>query len=104
MVMKVSAEQFKTEVLEAESLVMVDLYADWCGPCKMMAPIIDALSVKNPDVKFCKVNIDEAMEIAQSYRVAAVPTFLFFKGGQVVDKIVGGTSADEFQNAVTRLK
>ena len=68
-VVKLTVENFEQEVLQAEKLVLVDFYADWCGPCKMMSPIVDEIAEEESEIKVCNINIDQAMEIAQKYRV-----------------------------------
>ena len=81
-VVKLTTDNFEQEVLQAQQPVLVDFYADWCGPCKMMAPIVEALSEELSDVKVCHINIDENIDIAQKYRVMSIPTFIAFKGGE----------------------
>jgi thioredoxin 1 len=87
----VSDAQFETEVLKADGPVLVDFWAEWCGPCKMLSPIVDELAadLKNK-VKVVKVNIDEAPEAPTKYGVRGIPTLMLFKNGQVVDTRVGG--------------
>ena len=81
-VVKLTTDNFEQEVIQAQQPVLVDFYADWCGPCKMMAPIVEALSEELSDVKVCHINIDENIDIAQKYRVMSIPTFIAFKGGE----------------------
>jgi len=69
--------------------VLVDFYANWCGPCKMVAPVLEGLAELHPDVTICKVNVDEEMELARRFGVMSIPTLLFFKDGELVDKVVG---------------
>ena len=90
MAVKFTDANFEQEVLKADKLVIVDLYADWCGPCKMLAPVIEQLA-KNYEgkVKIGKLNVDESPAVAQKYGVMTIPTLLFFKNGEVVHKIVG---------------
>lgn len=94
-VMKLTAQNFDTEVLHAEGRVLVDFYADWCGPCKMMGPVVENLSEETPGVKFCKINIDDEMEIAQRYGVMSIPTFMAFDGGEVVGKQIGAVPKEK---------
>lgn len=87
-VIKLTSENFEQEVLKAEKPVLVDFYADWCGPCQMMAPVIEEISGE-VDAKVCKINIDEEMEIAQKYGVMSIPTFIVFKDGEIAKKDLG---------------
>jgi len=87
---KFTDENFEAEVLKSDQPVLVDFYADWCGPCKMMAPIIDEIANEFAGkVKVGKLNVDESPATAAKYRVMSIPTLLFIKNGQVVDTIVG---------------
>ena len=89
-VIKLNDKNFNKEVIEADKLVLVDFYADWCGPCKMMSPIIDKIAEENNDtVKVCKLNVDEAQDIAMEYDVMSIPTLIMFKNGNIVDTMVG---------------
>lgn len=84
---------FTAEVLESDIPVLVDFYADWCGPCKMMAPVIDKLATEyEGKVKLGKCNVDDNMELAQKYRISSIPNMKIFKGGEVVENIVGAQS------------
>lgn len=88
-VIKLTAANFEQEVMQSDKPVLVDFYADWCGPCKMMAPVVEEISEEKDDVKVCKLNIDEEMEIAQRYGVMSIPTFIVFKDGEVSKKDLG---------------
>lgn len=79
-----SAENFKQEVLEAKGKVLVDFFATWCGPCRMMSPIVDQLADELADIKVCKVDIDQAEALATEYGVEVVPTFIVFENGEAV--------------------
>ncbi|AIY83643.1 thioredoxin [Clostridium baratii] len=80
---------FNTEVLENKGVVLVDFFATWCGPCKMIAPIIDELEAEMGDVKFVKVDVDESPEVATRYGIQSIPTLKVFKDGENVDTVVG---------------
>lgn len=81
-------DEFKSAIA-FEGLTVVDFYATWCGPCKMISPVLEKLSDKYTQAQFLKVDVDEASDIAQEYAVAAMPTFIFFKNGEKVETIVG---------------
>lgn len=95
-------ENFKQEVLEAKVPVLVDFWATWCGPCQMMGPVVEELAQENPDVKVCKVNVDEEMELAREYRVMSIPTFLVFKNGEVTGRTLGVQQKEELLEMLTK--
>jgi thioredoxin 1 len=87
---EVDEKSFQSEVLESDIPVLVDFWAPWCAPCQMVAPILEAVSEKMGDkLKIVKMNTDENMNIAQNYEIMAIPSLLVFKGGEVVERIVG---------------
>ena len=86
----VTKENFETEILQAKETVLVDFWASWCGPCRMLSPIIDQIAEENHDgLKVCKVNVDEENELASAFGVMSIPTLLVFKDGKVVANSVG---------------
>ena len=87
--LKITKDNFQTEVLEAKETVLVDFWASWCGPCKMIGPIIDQIADERTDVKVCKVNVDEEPELTTKFKVMSIPTLLVFKNGQVVNQSMG---------------
>ena len=90
MEVEVTDENFKAEVLDAKIPVLVDFWAEWCMPCKMIAPTVEAIAKEyEGKLKVCKLNVDDAPVIATQYSVMSIPTLLLFKEGKVVDKIVG---------------
>lgn len=99
-VVKLTTANFDQEVLKADGTVLVDFYADWCGPCKMMGPVVEELSGEVSGVKVCKINIDEEMEIAQRYGVMSIPTFISFKNGEVAGKQVGAVPKSRLEEMV----
>ena len=99
--MKFTTANFETEVLQSDIPVLVDFYAEWCGPCKMMGPLVDKMAAKyEGKVKIGKLNVDENMEIAQKYAVASIPTFIFFENGQVVETSMGAMSANALEEII----
>ncbi|EKD64316.1 MAG: Thioredoxin [uncultured bacterium] len=99
-----TSDTFKQEVLNGKGLAVVDFYADWCGPCRMLAPIIDELSAAYPDVKIGKVNVDESGDLAGQYGVMSIPTIIFFKDGQVVHQATGVKSKADLEAKIKELK
>lgn len=99
-VVKLTVENFEQEVLQAEKPVLVDFYADWCGPCKMMSPIVDEIAEEESEIKVCNINIDQAMEIAQKYRVMSIPTFIAFKNGEEAGRQIGAVSKGELLSLI----
>lgn len=88
-VLTITAQNFEQEVLQSDKPVLVDFYADWCGPCKMMAPVIEEIAGETEDVKVGKLNIDQEMELAQKYGVMSIPTLIVFKNGEEVKRDLG---------------
>ena len=89
-IVHVTEENFSQEVLQATKTVMVDFYADWCGPCKAIAPIIEELAATYAEqCTVCKLNIDNAQDLAAQYGVMSIPTVIFFKNGEAVDQFTG---------------
>ena len=89
-VLEVNNESFNTEVIEAEGLVLGDFWAPWCGPCKMLGPVIDQLSDQyEGKIKFCKCNVDDNTDLAASYGVSSIPAVKIFKGGEFVSESLG---------------
>lgn len=88
-VIKLNENNFSSEILNAKGVALVDFYADWCGPCKMVSPLVDEIAKENPDIVVGKVNIDESSSLAMRYGVVSIPTLVAFKDGKEVERIVG---------------
>lgn len=88
-VVKVTSETFETEVLKSKEPVLIDFFANWCGPCKMLSPIVDEIAQESEDIKVVKINVDESPDIAMDYRVMSIPTLIVIKDGQEKARSVG---------------
>jgi len=100
-VLKITEENFKDEVLNSDKTVLIDFYADWCGPCKMMSPIIDKIAEELGDsVKVGKINSDENMNLAEEYGIMSIPTILIFKNGQIAKSFLGVTDKTTILDAL----
>ena len=103
MAQKFNTGNFNAEVLQSEEPVLVDFYADWCGPCRMMGPLVEQLAeTYNGKVKVGKVNVDEDGALAGNYGIQSIPSFLLFKNGQVVDSVTGGVPQQVLKQMIER--
>ncbi len=103
MEVNLNKENFENEVLKEEKLVLVDFWATWCGPCQMIAPVIEKLAEEKDNLKVCKVNVDDEQELAIKYGVMSIPTLIFFKNGNPVKEVVGFHSKSELEEIIQSL-
>ena len=96
----IKKSNFEAEVEKHEGLVVIDFYADWCGPCRMLSPIIDELCSEYPDVKFCKVNVDDDPELARAFNVQSIPMIALVKDNTFVDLSVGYVPKQKLKNLI----
>ena len=94
-IMNVTSANFEEEVLNSDKTVLIDFYADWCGPCKAYSPVIEAVASENEDIKVVKINVDNAQDIAYKYQVMSIPTTVIIKNGQEVNRAVGMMSKSD---------
>ena len=100
-VLNVTSENYESEVLKSEKTVLIDFYADWCGPCKMMSPVIDEIAEEMKEtVKVGKINVDENQDLAMEYGVMSIPTIVVLKNGEVQKTFVGVTDKEEIKQAL----
>jgi thioredoxin len=94
-VIELTNETFDSEVLEADRLVIVDFWATWCTPCRMLTPILEELAEEHPEIKVCKINVDEAQDIAERYGIMSLPILVFFENGEIMDESIGLISKEQ---------
>ena len=103
MTQEVTDATFQTEVIESDKPVLVDFWAEWCGPCRVVGPIIDELSEEHDNVKVLKLDIDENQETASKYGIHSIPTVLIFKTGEIVKKIIGAHPRASYDTALAEI-
>lgn len=97
---KVTSSNFEEEVLKSDKTVLIDFYADWCGPCKAYAPIVEAFAAENEDIKVVKVNVDDSKDLAIKYNAMSIPTTVVIKDGKVINRAVGIISKGNLEELV----
>jgi thioredoxin 1 len=101
-IIDVTRDNFESEVLNSAKPVLVDFWAEWCGPCRIVAPILSELAVENEAVRIAKINVDENQELAIKFQVSSIPTFVLFKNGQVADRMLGAAPKAAFEDFISR--
>ena len=103
MEIELTNETFENEVLKSDKPVLVDFWASWCGPCRMVAPVIETIAEEyDGKAKVGKVNVDEQGELAAKYQIVSIPTVLIFKNGSVVEKLIGAHAQDDYEDAMDK--
>ena len=95
MITTITKDNFENEIVKADKPVLVDFWASWCGPCRMLSPTIDEIAEEHPEIKVCKINIDDEAELAIRHGVMSVPTLMIFKNGEIAQSAVGVRPKDE---------
>ena len=99
-ILHIGKEEFERDIKTSDKTVLIDFYADWCGPCKMIAPSIEEIANENPDILVCKANVDTARDLAIEFRIESIPTIFVLKDGKVVNKAVGWRSKEQILEMV----
>lgn len=99
-VIKVNDSTFEQEVLNSNIPVLIDFYADWCGPCKMLSPTVDEVASENDDIKVVKIDVDESQEVAIKYQIMSIPTLVVIKNGKEVNRSVGVIDKEEILSMI----
>ena len=94
----ITAENFDEEILNFNGKAIIDFWAEWCGPCRLLSPIIDEIAEERPDIKVCKVNCDDDRDLALSFGISAIPCVLFFENGELKDKSIGFVNKEDIIN------
>ena len=102
-VINLNQENFEQEVLKSDVPVLVDFWASWCGPCRMVSPLVDELAEEHPEFKFCKVNVDEQSDLANRFKIMSIPSLISFKDGNLKDMSVGAKSKEQILEMLTSL-
>lgn len=100
MVVAITKNNFEEEVMKSDKTVLIDFWASWCGPCRMLSPIVDEIAEECSDIKVCKVNVDEESELAGEFKVMSIPTLFVIKNGKVVNQSVGVKSKTEILSMI----
>lgn len=103
-VIEITKDNFESEVLKSEKIVLLDFWASWCGPCRMVSPIVDEIAEEMPEIKVGKVNVDEEGELALKFQVMSIPSLFVFKNGQILEQSVGAKPKNQIIEMIEKAK
>lgn len=103
-IINLTKDSYHNEVMETEKVVVIDFWATWCGPCKMMAPVVEEVAKDYPDVKVCKVNVDEEPELSKAFKIVSIPTIVVIKNGEIIDSVVGYRPKEDIEKIIKLVK
>lgn len=103
-IINLTKDSYHNEVMETEKVVVIDFWATWCGPCKMMAPVVEEVAKDYPDVKVCKVNVDEEPELSNAFKIVSIPTIVVIKNGEIIDTVVGYRPKEDIEKIIKLVK
>lgn len=103
-IINLTKDSYHNEVMGTEKVVVIDFWATWCGPCKMMAPVVEEIAKDYPDVKVCKVNVDEEPELSNAFKIVSIPTIVVIKNGEIIDSVVGYRPKEDIEKIIKLVK
>lgn len=103
-IINLTKDSYHNEVMETEKVVVIDFWTTWCGPCKMMAPVVEEVAKDYPDVKVCKVNVDEEPELSNAFKIVSIPTIVVIKNGEIIDSVVGYRPKEDIEKIIKLVK
>ena len=103
-IINLTKDSYHNEVMETEKVLVIDFWATWCGPCKMMAPVVEEVAKDYPDVKVCKVNVDEEPELSNAFKIVSIPTIVVIKNGEIIDSVVGYRPKEDIEKIIKLVK
>ena len=103
-IINLTKDSYHNEFMETEKVVVIDFWATWCGPCKMMAPVVEEVAKDYPDVKVCKVNVDEEPELSNAFKIVSIPTIVVIKNGEIIDSVVGYRPKEDIEKIIKLVK
>lgn len=103
-IINLTKDSYHNEVMETEKVVVIDFWATWCGPCKMMAPVVEEVAKDYPDVKVCKVNVDEEPELSNAFKIVSIPTIVVIKNGEIIDSVIGYRPKEDIEKIIKLVK
>ena len=103
-IINLTKDSYHNEVMETEKEVVIDFLATWCGPCKMMAPVVEEVAKDYPDIKVCKVNVDEEPELSNAFKIVSIPTIVVIKNGEIIDSVVGYRPKEDIEKIIKLVK
>ena len=100
-VLTITSENFEQEVLRSDKPVLIDFWAPWCGPCRMVSPVVEEIAKEHPEIKVGKINVDEQSDLARRYRIMSIPSLYVFKNGEVANKTIGAVPKAKILSMLT---